>query len=278
LKRRIRKVQTKEPKTAALKVSEVLPAIKALEEYLNDLAIIPSISYVGTAVLLALLSRTLTVARAICRLVESGFPAEAFGLTRTLVDLYLTVHYIANRDTEKRAKTYVEYFAKVHAEWGEINAKYYPGRKLIEPAFHEEAMKVAEKFKSKHAWTGIGGQTRMMAFEEDAVDIGDDGKPFKSEFDYEVIYFWTSHFVHGTVIALDGHEMEPCKVFRVRGGKPKQYFGDTALFNVLAFVVRAFVCALRAMREEQPRILEDIVEQLRVNTLNWKADRSKSTA
>ncbi len=275
MKRRIRKVETKEPKTAALKVSEVLPAIEALEKYLNDLAIIPSTSYVGTAVLLALLSKSLTVARAICCLVESGFPAEAFGLTRTLVDLYLTVHYIANKDTETRAKTYIEYFAKVHAEWGAINAKYYPGRKLIEPAFHEEAMKVAEKFKSKHAWTGIGGQTRMMAFEEDTVDIGDDGKPFKSEFDYEVIYFWASHFVHGTVIALDAHEMEPCKAFSVRGGKPKQYFGDTALFNVLAFVVRAFVCALRAMREEQPKVLEDIVEQLRVNTLNWKADRSK---
>ena len=113
----------------------------------------------------------------------------------------------------------------------------------------------------------------MMAFEEDSVDIGDDGKPFKSEFDYEVIYFWTSHFVHGTVIALEGHEMESAKAFRVHGGKSKQYFGDTALFNVIAFIVRAFVCALRAMREEQPKVLEDIVERLRVNTLNWKADR-----
>lgn len=274
MKKHIRKIQTKEPKAAALKVSEVLPTIEALEKYLNDLAIIPSTSYIGTAVLLALLSKSLTVARAICVLVETGFPAEALGLTRTLVELYLTVHYIANKDTEKRAMTYVEYFAKVHAEWGEINAKYYPGRKLLESAFHEEAMRVAEKFKSKHAWTGVGGQTRMMAFEEDSVDIGDDGKPFKSEFDYEVIYFWTSHFVHGTVIALEGHEMESAKAFRVRGGKSKQYFGDTALFNVIAFIVRAFVCALRAMREEQPKVLEDIVERLRVNTLNWKADRS----
>jgi Family of unknown function (DUF5677) len=193
---------TAEPKTAQLRVRNVLSRIEVLESYINDLTVIPSTSYVGTAVLLALLSKSLTVSRAICELIGSGFPAEAFGLTRTLVELYLTIHYIANKDTEARAKTYVEYFAKVHAEWGEINAKYYPGRKLVEPAFHDEAMKIAEKFKNKHAWTGIGGQTRMMAFEEDTVDISDDGKPFKSDFDYEVIYFWTSHFVHGTVAIL----------------------------------------------------------------------------
>lgn len=270
--------KTAEPKTAQLRVRDALPRIEVLENYINDLTVIPSTSYVGTAVLLALLSKSLTVSRAICELIESGFPAEAFGLTRTLVELYLTIHYIANKDTEARAKTYVEYFAKVHAEWGEINAKYYPGRKLVEPAFHDEAMKIAEKFKNKHAWTGIGGQTRMMAFEEDTVDIGDDGKPFKSDFDYEVIYFWTSHFVHGTVVALEDHAIEAGNVFRIRGGKQRQYLGDNALFNVLAFIVRSFVCAFRVMHEELPQVLNDIQEQLRLNTLNWKPDRSKYAA
>jgi len=268
--RQARKVRSGESQAAQLKVSNVLPRIEALEKYVNGLGVIPSTSYVGTAVILALLSKSLTVARAVCVLVATGFPAEAFGLTRTLVELYLTVHYITNKETETRAKTYVEYFAKVHAEWGEINAKYYPGRAVREPAFHDEAMKIAEKFKNKHAWTGVGGQTRMMAMEEDAFDVGDDGKPFRSEFDYEVIYFWTSHFVHGTVIAMEDHAVEARDIFRVRAGRRRQYLGDNALFNVLAFIVRAFVCALRAMREDQPSILNEIQEQLRVNALNWK--------
>lgn len=269
--------KTKEPESAQLKVSEVLPKIEALERYINELRMIPSTSYLRTAVLLALLSKALTVARAICSLIETGFPAEAFGLSRTLVEIFLTVRYIANRDTETRATTYAEYFARVHAEWGEINAKYYPERKLEEPAFHEEAMKIAEKFKMKHAWTGVGGQTRMMAFEEDTVDVDADGQPFKSEFDYEVIYFWTSHFVHGTVMALDGHVLEPGEVFRVRAGKPKQYLGDNALFNVLAFLLRAFICALRAMHEDQPKILDHMHEQLRASALHWKLQSSHST-
>lgn len=139
--KRARTTKSREPRTAQLKVNDVLPRIEALEQYIDKLGVIRSTRYVGSAVLLALLSKSLTVARAVCSLVETGFAAEAFGLTRTLVELYLTVHYITNKDTESRAKTYVEYFARVHAGWGEINAKYYPGRTLKEPAFHDEAMK-----------------------------------------------------------------------------------------------------------------------------------------
>jgi hypothetical protein len=252
-----------------LKTSEVLSRIEALEKYINDLEMIPSTRYRRTAVLLALLSKTLTVCRAICTLVEAGFESEAFGLSRTLVDLFLNVRYIANKDTEKRAVKYVDYHSRVHAVWGEINDKYFPDRKLPEPAFHQEAMRISKRFKSKHAWTGFGGQTKMMALEEDTVDLGDDGKPFKSEFDYEVIYFWASHYVHGTVIALEGHAMGPGEVFRVRAGKAKLNLGDHALFNVLAFTVRTFVCALRAMNEEQPKLLEEIQEQMKASARAW---------
>jgi hypothetical protein len=263
--------ETREPATSQIKVSEVLPRIEDLEEYLNELGIIPSTSYLGSRVLLGLLSKSLTVGRAVCVLVETGFPSEAFGLTRTLVDLYLTVHYIGNRDTESRATTYVEYFAKVHAEWDKINSKYFPGRKLNQPAYHKDVMKMAEKFRSKHAWTGVGGQTKMMAFEDDAFDVDDDGQPFRSEFDYDVMYFWASHYVHGTVIAIEDHTAQPGEVFRVRSGKVRQYLGDNALFNVLAFVLRGFFCALRALGEEQPKILVEIQEQLRISSLNWNS-------
>jgi hypothetical protein len=268
---------TGDSKSSQITASEVLLDIEALEQYINDLGVIPCTRYRRTAVLLALLSKVLTVSRAVCRLVEAGFPSEAFGLSRTVVDLFLNVRYIANKDTEKRAKTYVDYYARVHAEWGEINDKYFPDRKLPEPAFHEEAMRIAKEFKSKHAWTGVGGQTRMMALEEDTVELGADGKPFKSEFDYDVVYFWTSHYVHGTVVALDGHALEPGEVFRVRAGKVKTNVGDNALFNVLAFNLRAFVCALRAMREEQPKVLDEIQERLKVIAHGWKHSGAKSS-
>jgi hypothetical protein len=240
------------------KVDEIQQQIAALEEYVDALEMIPATEFFRNVVLLALLSKALTIGRAVCALVDADFPAEAFGLSRTLIDIFLTVRYISNKDTEVRARTYAEYYAKVHAEWGEINDKYYPDRKLKTPAFHEEAMRVAERFTSKHAWTGVGGQTRMMAFEEDTIESDEEGQPFKADFDYEVVYFWTSHYVHATVIALEEHACPPGMIFRVRTGQPKQYLTDNALFNVLAFLQRTFIYALRAMREEQPTIMKEV--------------------
>lgn len=248
-------------------VTDVLRQIESLEKYIDGLEMIPATKFLRSAVLLAILSKALTVGRAVCVLAEAGYPAEAFGLTRTLVEVFLTVRYICNKDTEERARTYAEYFSKVHAEWGDLNEKYYPDRKLKPPPFHEEAMKVADRFKSKHAWTGVGGQTRMMAFEEDAADPDDKGEPSKAEFDCEVIYFWTSHFVHATVFALEGHAMSPGEVFRVRGGNVKQRLANNALFNTLAFILRTFLCALRAMQENQPSVLEDVHQLMRTYVL-----------
>jgi hypothetical protein len=62
--------------------------IKRLERYLNKLEMIPATRAYRSAVILALLSKALTVGRAICVLIDSGFPAEAFAMSRTIVEIY----------------------------------------------------------------------------------------------------------------------------------------------------------------------------------------------
>src|SRR5712671_4035243 len=57
-------------------------------------------------VALALYSKCLTVAEATLLLVDAGFSDEAFGMTRTLIDIFITLHYIANKDTDGRAQRY----------------------------------------------------------------------------------------------------------------------------------------------------------------------------
>jgi hypothetical protein len=99
-----------------------------------------------------------------------------------------------------------------------------------------------------------------MALEEDTREVDDRGNPSKSEFDYDVIYFWTSQFVHVTIIALEGHAGERGAVFRVGSRKwiEKERVSE-ALFNVLVFISTIFICGCRVMREDQPeRILGDI--------------------
>jgi hypothetical protein len=194
---------------------QVLAQITRLEKFINDWQMIPATAVVRNRVFLALFSKALTVGRAICALVKAGFPTEAFGLSRTLIDIYFSVRYMSNKDTEARATTFVEYAARIQKEWVNLNAKYFPDRTLDLSASHDEAMKIAEKFTRRHQWTPHGGQAKFMALEPDGFEVNELGQPITGEFDYDVFYFWTSHYVHVTIHALEGHLGEPAELYRV---------------------------------------------------------------
>lgn len=128
---------------------------------------IPATNLYRNAVLLALASKALTVSRAVCLLVEKGFLTEAFGLSRTLLDIYFCVRYIGNKDSENRATTYVEYQARVRQEWSTLTQKYYPTHPAASFKLDKHILEIAEKFPHKGFWTGHGGQAKMMALEKD---------------------------------------------------------------------------------------------------------------
>src|ERR1700723_182821 len=87
----------------------VLKQISRLESYLNSLKIVPATSMYRSAVILALMAKALRVSRAMCVLIDADFRAEAFATSRTLIDIYFSVRYIGNKDTEKRAEKFVNY-------------------------------------------------------------------------------------------------------------------------------------------------------------------------
>jgi uncharacterized protein DUF5677 len=222
---------------------------------------IPATGVVRNRVFLALFSKALTVGRAVCALVKAGFPAEAFGLSRTLIDIFFSVRYMSNNDTEERITTYVEYAARIQKEWIDLNAKYFPNRPLQLP---DETIKTAAKFKSRHQWTPHGGQAKFMALEPDSFEVNELGKPITGEFDYDVFYFWTGQYVHVTIRALRGHAVEPGDVFRVRSNiSIEKELGRLALFNTLTLLTKIAIQACRGMCEEQPEaVLRDIFKMM----------------
>src|SRR5216683_1393570 len=119
-----------------VRANRVRRQISRLERHLNGLKMIPTTGALRNRIILALLSKALTVGRAICALVEDDFPAEAFGLSRTLIDIFFCVRYMSNKDTDARMTTYVEYWARVHQEWGNIAAKHFPKSKVSFPLWH----------------------------------------------------------------------------------------------------------------------------------------------
>lgn len=124
-------------------------------------------------------------------------------------------------------------------------------------------LETAKKYKNPNDWSGLESKTKGLALEPDTYELDTTGKGVTAEFDYEVIFRWTSHYVHSTVSSLERHVMERGDVFRVRGGQNRgPGLKHLALFNVLAYLAKTFVYALRAMREEQPEVLQEVFKQL----------------
>jgi uncharacterized protein DUF5677 len=247
------------PMDKTLTVTSVRTLIEKLEKYINDSAFIPASSQYRGIVILGLLSKALTVGRAVCLLVEADFHGEAFGLSRTLMDLFFAIRYISNKDTQARAKRFAEFYAKDHEGWTKIIAKFYPTTAIRNSAFHEDSLEIARNYKNAHQWTGLGDQTRQMALEDDSYERSPSGTPANCEFDYEALYKWTSFYVHGTVSSLDAHFVEARDAFRVRARiQLEQNLGSDALFNVVAFLHKSFISAFRALGYEPP---EDILAE-----------------
>jgi len=81
------------------------------------------------------------------------------------------------------------------------------------------------------------------------------GQPTNWEFDYEVTYKWTSHFVHGTVVAVDTHALEPGTAFTVGGREQKTEKGGMAIFNSAMYVFKSTVLVFRGLKYEVPKEL-----------------------
>jgi hypothetical protein len=240
----------------------VLAQIRHLENAINRMKMVPANQLYRNAVLLGLTSKALTVGRAVCLLVEEGFLTEAFGLSRTMVEIYFCVRYIGNKDSESRATTYVEYQARVQQEWSSLAAKYYPTHPAASFVLDRHILETAKKFPHKGSWTGRGGQAKMMALEEDTREPAEDGDDTLG-FDYDFVYFWTSHFVHATVAGLEGHGSTPGEPFRVRPQRSQvQRYARLSLMNVVASLLKIFVSAFRAMNEEQPEEVQQTFRML----------------
>src|SRR5208283_1831458 len=146
--------------------TEVVRMMERLESFINDLRIIPETGLYQSKVLLALLSKSFTTSRAVCALVDAGYPAEAFGLSRTLIEVFLTVRYITNdaNRSEALATLYVEYIAKTQEQLVRSADKFFADTPL-DLQRREEMEEMAKNYRNPHSWTNVRGAIKLMAME-----------------------------------------------------------------------------------------------------------------
>jgi hypothetical protein len=217
----------------------------------NEAWIYPPVEGYRYMVALALYSKCITVAEATLALLDAGFSDEAFGVTRTLVDIFITLHYIANKDTDDRARRYAEFFAKDNAVWAEVTKIYWP--QSVQP-FGERFKKIAATYRSSHYWSGH--TVKDMALEPDTTEVNPaTGEPAVHDFAYRVIYRWTSHYVHPTIGSLRNHLVQAGRDnFVVRSGRGED-MSHMTLFNTASFLVNAMISFYRCMGDPQPERL-----------------------
>jgi hypothetical protein len=231
----------------------------------NEAWIYPPVNGYRYMVALALYSKCLTVAEAILALVDAGFSDEAFGMTRTLLDIFFTLRYIANQDTDERARRYAQFAAKDADEWSEIAKKYWPQMTaVVDP--HTKS--IAAKYGSPHRWAGK--TARDMAEEPDTVEVDPTtGQPAVHDFAYTVIYHWASTYVHPTIGALEHHLVQAGRDnFTVRSGWGRN-MSHLSVFNTAVYVVNTMVCFYRCMGDPQHERLSTWADALRKH-LTWR--------
>jgi uncharacterized protein DUF5677 len=243
---------------------QILKRIRELERHLNKLEVVPATHRLRSIVVLPLLSKGLTVSRAICVLVDAGFPAEAFATSRTLLEILFSLRYITNKFTEERAEKYLKYQARVKLEWMNIAQKHFPQKAAKLRALDRSTRAIADEFKRRGNWTGERAQTWAMATEEDTFELDEHGKGFKDEFDYDGFYFETSQYVHATVAGIYGHTIKRGEVFRVRGRmQEEKYCAAFALFVTVCTLCKIFIRACRSMNEAQPEAIQELFKMIR---------------
>jgi len=94
-----------------------------------------------------------------------------------------------------------------------------------------------------------------MALEPDTIETVE-GKPLKWEFDYDWIYFWTSQYVHGTVVCMNSHAVMPREVFAIYASPERgEHAAGLALFNAGLYLYKILVMSFRSIRYELPEKL-----------------------
>lgn len=214
-----------------------------LTEEINENFFCSRYDYQGDRILLGLTSKAISLARAVCHLVEGGFYGEAFGLTRTSVEAFFIAKWITNKNAEERAESYVN-FVKAHVyNVDKVRKKHFSHAKRPS-GMRKQWIDEAAKFRKTNVWEAAYNMATELY--QDPLEFSKrTGKPYQATFDYEGIYEKISHWVHCGCLSLFGHMPEAGKEFKVFSGKDDQEKGYLSLMYAVGYLNMICIISFR---------------------------------
>lgn len=193
--------------------NELAAWIDAAERAANQLkdAIVAEEIYVATSeptsfIPYSHLTKAFQIHGAVLILCRAGYGSEAMALSRSLLEMYITLRWIMNQDQCRRADDFAGFVAKRKEYAARVFAKYNPISPMAAGAvkFVEKMYKqYADKYSSWTFWSNKPSNLRQLAEEKEVLISGlvppnDDAVMF-----YETFYSIASDHVHVTALALD---------------------------------------------------------------------------
>lgn len=179
-------------------------AIK-LQKAFRDAEIYVSASEATSIVPFCHLSKAFQVHAAVLVLCEAGFGAEAYALSRSILEMSMSLRWITNKDQVKRADSFAYFEAKRKQYVAQIHAKYNPTSQVSADIiqFVETLYKrYAEKYASFKFWSNVPNNLKDMAAEQELLYPTQEPPYDNDLWHYEVPYSLTSDYVHCTSVAM----------------------------------------------------------------------------
>lgn len=264
----------------SVEIEKVQAYVRDAEAVLNAKGIFPRTltRYPFDRVALEIVSKSFAVAKACLLLLASGYPDEAFGLSRSLVECAINLRYLTQDETKVIARTdeFIQYLKADKGYWMHYalqNVGNGPKEQRIRE--HGRLLDVEPDPKpARRHWSGGGGFVWDIMTDDHPLDGTQTSEKHRKAV-YAVEYHYASSFVHCSQPALDNYCPEEREPFRISASTGEfRRTGQPTLFNVLENLHCVIAYALFGMNLERPDELNGLFSAtldslLRFNPLHF---------
>ncbi len=225
----------------ARETEKIRAYVKKAEAGIAKLDIIPRVAYrhpfdiVG----LATLSKVFALAKACLKLLASGHPDEAYGLSRSIVECATNLRYLTADpvDQGKRTRDFVRFAMADKAFWyyhALESAKAEKEKKKLR-AYAKGVGIVADVKAARRHWSGIDGSFVWKVTQLDHPLDGAVTATHRAKA-YAVGYYLTSEWVHCSSPAIDCYFADDGVPFRISSSSGHHETQQSTLFIILVYL------------------------------------------
>ena len=250
----------------AVETRKVKAYVRSVETELDKLQIIPRVAnrHPFDIVGLANLSKAFAIAKACLKLLDSGHPDEAHGLSRSLVECATNLRYLTSdsAERERRTRDFVKFAMADKAFWYHYalqSAKN--GREKVELRAYAKQLGIADNTKpARQHWAGKGSG---FIWDATMLDHPIDGPVTVSHRKkaYAVDYYQTSAFVHCSLPAIDSYYADDGVPFVVSASSGHHETHQSTLFIILIYIHSSISYVLFGLNIDRPAKLNALFER-----------------